>query len=79
MAVQGLRSVVVKKYNHHAKHGTLSDNKENILDRNFEVESIHQKWYTDITYIHVLKEEWTYLASFICVAVRSSVMLTAIQ
>ena len=31
MAEQGLRSVVVKKYNHHANHGTVPDDKENIL------------------------------------------------
>ena len=63
MAAQGLRSVVVKKYNHHANHGRVPDNKENILDRNFEAETINQKWCIDITYIHVLKEGWTYLAS----------------
>lgn len=63
MAAQGLRSVVVKKYNHHANHGTVPDNKKNILERNFKAESINQKWCTDITYIHVLKEGWTYLAS----------------
>lgn len=63
MAAQGLRSVVVKKYNHHANHGRVPDNKENILDRNLEAETINQKWCTDITYIHVLKEGWTYLAS----------------
>ena len=27
----------------------------------FEAETIHQKWCTDITYIHVQKEGWTYL------------------
>ena len=63
MAEQGLRSVVVKKYNHHANHGTVPDNKENILKRDFETETINQKWCTDITYIHVQKEGWTYLAS----------------
>ena len=63
MAEQGLRSIVVKKYNHHANHGTVPDDKVNILKRDFEAESINQKWCTDITYIHVLKEGWTYLAS----------------
>ena len=63
MARQGLRSVVVKKYNHHANHGTVPDDKENILKRDFETETINQKWCTDITYIHVQKEGWTYLAS----------------
>lgn len=63
MVAQGLRSVVVKKYHHHANHGTVPANKENILNRNFKAESTNQKWCTDITYIHVLKEGWTYLAS----------------
>jgi len=56
MAKQGLRSVVVKKYNHHASHGTVPDDKENILKHDFETETINQKWCTDITYIHVQKE-----------------------
>lgn len=63
MAAQGLRSIVVKKYNHHANHGTVPDDKVNILQRNFEAETINQKWCTDITYIYVQKEGWTYLAS----------------
>lgn len=63
MARQGLRSVVVKKYNHYANHGTAPDGKENILNRDFTAETICQKLCTDITYIHVLKEGWTYLAS----------------
>lgn len=63
MQKQGLLSVVVKKYNHHANQGAVPDDKENILKRDFTTETIHQKWCTDITYIHVLKEGWTYLAS----------------
>ena len=63
MAEQGLRSVVVKKYNHHASHGAVPNDKVNILKRSFEADTIHQKWCTDITYIHVQKEGWTYLAS----------------
>ncbi len=63
MAEQGLRSVVVKKYNHHADHGSIPDDKVNILKHDFRTETINQKWCTDITYIHVQKEGWTYLAS----------------
>ena len=63
MQKQGLRSVVVKKYNHHANHGSVPDDKENILKRDFSADTVNQKWCTDITYIHVQKEGWTYLAS----------------
>ena len=51
MAAQGLRSVVVKKYNHHANQGTVLADKENILKRDFQAETINRKWCTDITYI----------------------------
>ena len=63
MAEQRLHSVVVKKYNHHANHGRVPDDKVNILKRDFGAEAINQKWCTDITYIHVQKKGWTYLAS----------------
>ena len=45
MAEQGLRSVVVRKYNHRANHGSVPDNKVNILKRDFETETINQKWW----------------------------------
>ena len=63
MAGQGLRPVAVKKYSHHANHGSIPDDKVNILKRGFGTETINQKWCTDIAYIHVQKEGWTYLAS----------------
>ena len=72
MAEQGLRSVVVRKYNHRANHGSVPDNKVNILKRDFETETINQKWCTDITYIHVQKEGWIYLASEVCPLVYPS-------
>lgn len=62
-AEQGLRSVVAKKYSHHANHGSIPDDEVNILKRDFETETINQKWCTDITCIHVQKEGRTYLAS----------------
>lgn len=63
MAAQGLRSIVVKKYHPHANHSRIPDDKRNLLNRDFAAESINQKWCTDITYIYVQKEGWTYLAS----------------
>lgn len=73
MSAQGLRSVVVKKYRHQANHGSIPDDRENILNRNFTAETINQKWCTDITYIHVLKEGWTYLASVMDLCFRKIV------
>ena len=63
MKSQGLRSVVIKKYRHQSEKGIIPDNKENILKQDFTATTINQKWCTDITYIHVLREGWTYLAS----------------
>lgn len=55
MAKQELRSVV-EKNNHHANHGSVPDDKENILKRDFKGKTINQKWCMDITYIHVQKK-----------------------
>ena len=63
MKRQNLRSVVIKKYRHQSEKGIIPDNKENILKQDFTATTINQKWCTDITYIHVLREGWTYLAS----------------
>lgn len=62
MTKLGIRSIVVKKYTHHSSKSPVIE-RENILNREFDTTSINQKWVTDITYIHVLKEGWTYLAS----------------
>ena len=58
-----IRSVVVRKYKYQTNQGRLPEDKENILKRDFTTKTINEKWVTDITYIHVLNEGWTYLAS----------------
>ena len=70
MAKQGLRSIVIKKYRHHSSHDPLPEGKENLLNQKFEAETVNQKWCTDITYIHVEKEGWTYLASVMDLCTR---------
>ncbi|AMJ41431.1 transposase [[Clostridium] propionicum DSM 1682] len=62
MTVLGLRSIVVKKYRHYPSNQQVIE-RENILKQDFSSTGINQKWCTDITYIHTLKDGWTYLAS----------------
>jgi len=74
MAQQGLGSVVVKKYNHHANHGTVPDDKVNILKRDFGTTTINQKWCTDIRVRH-LRIIWAAMGYVIHLAVKE--ILTA--
>ena len=59
----GIKSIVVKKYHYQKNQDTVPDDKENIIDRNFQADTVFKKLVTDITYIHVKNEGWTYLAS----------------
>ena len=58
----GLRSIVVKKYRPHSSKGNVEE-RVNLLNRDFATSTINEKWCTDITYIHTIKDGWTYLAS----------------
>jgi transposase InsO family protein len=55
-------SIVVKKYRYYSSP-SKSYGKENLLNQDFRTSRINQKWSTDITYIHTIKDGWTYLAS----------------
>lgn len=57
-----IQSIVVKKYRYCSSKNN-NDAKENLLNRDFSTSTINQKWCTDITYIHTIKDGWTYLAS----------------
>ena len=63
MRLLGLRSIVIKKYNHAGK-SNADDTKEyiNLLEQDFFAEKPGQKWVGDITYIYTKETGWTYLA-----------------
>lgn len=62
MKALGLKSIVVKKYNHNGNKKVDDTNKENLLEQNFTAEKPCEKWVGDITYIYTKEKGWTYLA-----------------
>ncbi|MCP1103771.1 IS3 family transposase [Aequitasia blattaphilus] len=61
----GIKSITVKKYRPQKNAAPVPDDKINILNQDFKASAPNQKLVTDITYIHTLKDGWTYLASVI--------------
>ena len=62
MKYLGIKSIIVKKYNHNGNKKVDDKNKENLLDQNFKAEKPSEKWVGDITYIYTKETGWTYLA-----------------
>lgn len=62
MSELGIHSIIVKKYRPHSGKTAVVE-RDNLLAGNFTTTGICEKWCTDITYIHTLKDGWTYLAS----------------
>ena len=58
-----IKNIVVKKYQYQKNQGAVPDDKGNILNRDFSADTVFKKLVTDITYIRVVNEGWTYLAS----------------
>ena len=63
MKALGIKSIVYKKYRPHKSETPVYELGENVLNRDFSTNSPHEKWVTDITYIHTLKDGWCYLAT----------------
>ena len=62
MKALGLKSIIVKKYNHNGNKKVDDTNKKNLLEQNFKAEKPSEKWVGDITYIYTKETGWTYLA-----------------
>ena len=58
----GIKSIIIKKYRPGSSKRKIEE-QENILKRDFKATTINEKWVTDITYIHTIKDGWCYLAS----------------
>ncbi|SHK42479.1 hypothetical protein [Paramaledivibacter caminithermalis] len=57
----GVKSIICKKFKPMPLKNKI-DSKKNVLNRDFSTNNINQKWVTDITYIHTIKDGWFYLA-----------------
>ena len=62
MKALGIKSIIVKKFNHNGNKKVDDTNKENILAQNFKALKPGMKWVGDITYIYTKETGWTYLA-----------------
>jgi len=62
MSKLGIKSIIIKKYRPTSSKKRIED-QENVLKRDFSTSTINEKWVTDITYIHTIKDGWCYLAS----------------
>ena len=62
MKALGIKSIIVKKFNHNGNKKVDDANKENLLAQNFKTEKPGQKWVGDITYIYTKETGWSYLA-----------------
>lgn len=62
MKALGIKSIIVKKFNHNGNKKVDDTNKENLLAQNFKAEKPGEKWVGDITYIYTKETGWTYLA-----------------
>ena len=57
-----IRSITTKKFRPTPSEKKIVE-RENILERDFKTTTMKEEWAGDITYVHILKHSWCYLAS----------------
>ena len=63
MKFLGIKSIIIKKYNHAGSSKTdNAKNYPNLLEQDFYANIPSQKWAGDITYVYTKETGWTYLA-----------------
>ena len=63
MKLLGLRSIIIKKFNHSGSSKTDNTKEyQNLLEQDFFAEKPSEKRVGDITYIYTKETGWTYLA-----------------
>lgn len=55
MEKDGIRSIISKKYRPYSSNQRVKE-RENLLEQDFSTNSINEKWVSDITSIHTVKE-----------------------
>ncbi len=58
----GIPSITIKKFRPQSNRGEVIS-RDNHLNQDFTTTTLNEKWVTDITYIHTVKDGWCYLAS----------------
>jgi len=69
----GIRSVTIRKFKNFRNKQNEHSKLKNLVNQNFSAQKPNQIWLSDITYIHTVKNGWTYLASVLDVCTRKIV------
>jgi len=69
----GIRSITIRKFKNYRNKQNEHSELKNLVNQNFSAQKPNQIWLSDITYIHTVKNGWTYLASVLDVCTRKIV------
>lgn len=69
----GISSVTIRKFKNYRNKQNEHSKLKNLVNQNFSAQKPNQIWLSDITYIHTVKNGWTYLASVLDVCTRKIV------